>query len=101
LIVSDKKIKSEQIIMERAKNDFDYYAEEIKRFEGDKKNEMANMLVESTKQIKRSEDKIYKLQQRAVRVHDFMNSNFVMYMCHKNNVRRLEEAKMEKDNATN
>lgn len=100
LMLSDKKIKSEQITMEKAKNDFDYYLEEIKKYEGEKKIEMVVMLEESAFQAKKSEEKIYNLQKRAIRIHDLMGSSFIMHMHHRNNIRRLEEAKMEKNNAT-
>ena len=98
LAVSNNRIEKEKVNMERAKNDFEYYLEEIKKYEGDKKNEMVDLTTDSVKRLKKSENIIFELQKRSIRIYDFLRSNFILYMMHQSNLKKVLEKRDETDN---
>jgi len=98
LVVSTNRIEKEKVNMERAKNDFEYYLEEIKKYEGDKKNEMVDLTTDSVKRLKKSENIIFELQKRSIRIYDFLSSNFILYMMHQSNLKKVFEKIDETDN---
>ncbi len=88
-----KQLEKTKIANDRAINDYDYYISELKKFDGEKKMEIIELLEQTYLSIIKNESRALQLDKRINIVCNMITNNVALFFLHMRSVNKVQKMK--------